>query len=1607
MQKNKNSWLALLLSFFFIFFFSAAVILLQKPSGFIEGRVLDDQGHPLKKARISADAYPRYLKAFSDEQGYFHLDGIPLASYHVSVSAKGYQYYYFPNVTEVKEGQHVQLGELKLKESEPYLSVSINQMTKMPDEKVLVNINGSRIKEISFSAFQIDLVSYLKNGGSVQELQNSKFNPKNNAAIKMIKEWNTSIAEEDALEFDQRLPADLNGAGVFLIHSLASSIDRQKIFESNSLVSKTDIGFIAKRDTSKLLLYVSSFSKQAPVQDAQVYLFSAGQNPIQAKTSSEGLVEIPLSEQADNNTAPLPFVVLSLGEQVAFAWAPHLYSTADDESVYEGEGGDGGSEGGEEVAEAEGEGAVAETEGSEMTSHPHPNPLPSRERGLTGKAKIFLYTERPLYRPGQKVYFKGILRDELENGSYLLPTAQPIEVTLQDPQGNFLNTLPLQTNSMGSFAGEFDLEEEAELGFYSLQASLAGKTVKKEFEVQEYRKPEFKVEVKVEKERYFSGENIRFNVNAQYYFGSPVPANLEYTLYKSKNEFLSSESYGEAEPADAVAGGYGEVVEEGKGKTDAQGNFNLNFKSEKDPLGARYTLRVVAKDLTERQVTVEGDAHVVAGDFYFAPEWLQYFAVVGKPFAYTVKTLGYPETPLAKNFEIKIEKEKWSKRKGQYDYSKVEDLSLQTTAQGQVQAALNFKEGGHYRLSLSAKDSAGREVLYHDFVWVSGKAEVEDYAEQKQLVLLPEKKKLEYKSGELLRLMLINPIENAKVLVTVEGPKIHQYFVQNISGTSGMIEIPLQREWVPNVFVSVGLIGKKEYYEASSEVKISPAEHFLKVQVQASSDKVHPGDTLQYAIKTLNDQGQGVPAEVSLGLVDESIYALKADSTQIKDFFWGAKPNRVSSLYSFSGYLSGGIEKEDKNLLRRNFKDTAVWLPQVLTDAQGEAKVEVKLPDNLTTWQATVVAHDATTDVGQEISKIVSSKDLVARLAIPRFFTERDEAKVKAIVQNFTESPQKLNLAVSVEGLSLSNAEDAKNRLIDLAPKESRTFEFTVKATQAGEAKLSLLAKNDKISDGVELKIPILAHGIEQKSFERGEIAASSPENENPATKIHLNVMPQSDVAKSKLKLSLDSSALGQTLGPLSYLIDYPYGCVEQTSSRLLAAAYSKDLLQVLGQQDPAIEKKANSFIPKGIRRLQKMQSYDGSWGWWKGEQGDLFMSSYALYTLNMLKNSGYEVKDQTLTQASEALTKLIEAAQKNTTVSSSLLNFAQYVEVQNHQKMSSAQVPQTAYDLALKSLTLFTQGQKPKAAELLSKLEGQANCPNNACLYPKLDQGYWMYDKLGSVETSAWALKAMIQQASPNTALEEKIANGLLSEIKNSSWAHTRETAIALSALLDYAKSLTSVHVGVKGKILINGKEVKNITVANPHFVRKLSKLELNAGTNLLEITNLTASNLYYQNEFSQFSNEEDLAASKQGISITREYLRLEANGQNNEGQTLYKASPLSGTLKKGEVLGVRLSFETDQDRPYVIVEDPLPAGFEVFDALRFEGNSLWVNQTQLRDEKISLFVSLLPKGKSVMTYALRPELAGSFHVMPAQIYPMYEPSVRGTGAEARLRVE
>ena len=368
---------------------------------------------------------------------------------------------------------------------------------------------------------------------------------------------------------------------------------------------------------------------------------------------------------------------------------------------------------------------------------------------------------------------------------------------------------------------------------------------------------------------------------------------------------------------------------------------------------------------------------------------------------------------------------------------------------------------------------------------------------------------------------------------------------------------------------------------------------------------------------------------------------------------------------------------------------------------------------------------------------------------------------------------------------------------------------------------------------------------------------------------------------------------MAQLLGSLSYLVDYPYGCVEQTTSRMLPALMVSHLYQTLGLTDANIEKKIPKVIEKSIRRLLAFQHSDGGWGWWKDDATDSFMTSYALYALIKAQALGQKVDENVLTRGKESLQgqlkKGISGYFYNAAIQDETLNFVYYVSalagIKTNPAMPGDHPVATPMAQALLVLTLEAQGKHAQAASILSDLETKAICQGGLCRFSDDKKTY-----RGDAEVTAWALQALYSGHSENQVLKDSIVKWILSDRKGGIWRHTRETASVLYALSEYAQGLSGSHEGVKANMSLNGQELEKINVASPHFVRRLPScasrgagsesaesrpssrcVSMKDGPNDLGLESLLTTSLYYQTDLTFFSQEEDLAPADHGIRVKR----------------------------------------------------------------------------------------------------------------------------------------
>ena len=200
----------------------------------------------------------------------------------------------------------------------------------------------------------------------------------------------------------------------------------------------------------------------------------------------------------------------------------------------------------------------------------------------------YLYTDRPIYRPGQTVYFKGILRAD-DDAHYSLPARiKDVKVVVNDDQGREIYNQKLPLSDMGTVHGELKLDEEAPLGYYGIWAYVEDQSYYTSFQVAEYRKPEFQVDVQTDKDAYVQGDTINVTAEATYYFGGPV-ANADVTwAVLTRSYFFRWDGpgyydftdYEWEEREEQYYGGYGYLVTQGQGTTDDQGRFTFQVPAD-------------------------------------------------------------------------------------------------------------------------------------------------------------------------------------------------------------------------------------------------------------------------------------------------------------------------------------------------------------------------------------------------------------------------------------------------------------------------------------------------------------------------------------------------------------------------------------------------------------------------------------------------------------------------------------------------------------------------------------------------------------------------------------------------------------------------------------------------------------------------------------------------------------------------------------------------------------------------------------------------------------------------------------------------------------------
>jgi uncharacterized protein YfaS (alpha-2-macroglobulin family) len=1209
----------------------------------------------------------------------------------------------------------------------------------------------------------------------------------------------------------------------------------------------------------------------------------------------------------------------------------------------------------------------------------------------------YCYTDRPVYRPGQKVYFKAIVR-VLGEGGYQTPGLHSLKVTVDDPDGGKVLDRDLPVSARGTIQGDLDIAGGAKLGSYNISVSLPGESdasaVTGSFEVEEYKKPEYKVTVTTPKKFAQVGDKTSFAIEARYFFGEPVTnASVKYYIYRSRYYawWWAGDDEGDdlgdsgqnADNEDTTDYGYGnDMVKDGEGHLDSNGRMVVPFEiprpDDKDP--SDYTYRLEAQVTDPARRAMEGVASVIGtrGNVVADASPDRYVYYQGDNAKIRVRTSDYEGHPVSAKISLKfihrtwevIEKKDATSKYDRYEYKAHEtemgSAEVTTNSQGQGEYSYSVPATGNFEIKAIVDEGARHYSSNGGWLWVADRGDRWadfSYENSEQIKLIPDKKS--YQPGDTAHVLAMLPFDKTHLLVTTELEQVLTARIVEAGGRAVMIDVPIEARYSPNAYLSVCLIKDGDLYSQDHILSVPARNKFLKLNIVTDKNEYKPRDTASYTILARNQDGSpAAGTEVSLGLVDEAIYSIKPDqSGDIRRAFYGRRYNRVqtqfSVSYSFSGYsgdkpiplaqVRKAFELADfKNdgqyatpTIRKDFKDTAFWQADAVTGSDGKATLSVSLPDNLTTWRATAKAVTADTRLGSSLAKVVSRKNLILRLETPRFLTKGDTVTISGIVHNYLNADKTVRVKIDVNGTA--KLLDQAERTITLAKQGEQRIDWRVSATQVGDADLVATAKADQEDDGVELPLPVVPAGLQNTTG--GTMSIS----ENSADKsMQVDVPGAADPQARYLRIEVAPSIAGSLFGALDYLTSYPYGCTEQTMSSFLPNIAVAQALKDVKSASIKGNNNLGAKIQRGMNRLYDFQHADGGWGWWKDDKTDPFMTAYVVDGLTMATRAGYPADTGRIAKGQDKLRQMI---------SSGKLENGKAIDMESRSYMIYALAASgdtgvaaindlfnrrnelQPYGRALLALSLKLRGDDGRSRQVAHEIESSAKTNEFEAHWDSERKPMLDFSERDDLEATAMSLKAL-SQITPSSSISPKIARWLLTNRRfGYYWDSTRQTAFAILGLIDYIKVTKELSADYDVEVYVNGQQVgqtRHLTSADAAsgtsilIERKAGEVP---GSNQIRIVKRGAGVAYVSAALQYYSREEDVQAqSTPDLSITREYMRLVIKG--TEDKPTWSIEPLNGEVRSGDTLVVRLRVKGYRNY-YMMIEDPIPAGCEQLDRI------------------------------------------------------------------------
>jgi len=1288
-----------------------------------------------------------------------------------------------------------------------------------------------------------------------------------------------------------------------------------------------------------------------------------------------------------------------------------------------------------------------------------------------------LYTDRPIYRPGETVNLKGVVRSD-DDAAYEVPDAPPpgLELVIRGADYDTIETRAVTLNEFGTFALEFELPAEADVGFYSLDLRYDQSNTQRDwyltsvgFTVAEFRVPEFQVEATAARSEVIDGDVIEAGADATFFFGGGVAgADVEWNVLANPTSirseafpgysFSNFDYYASSIVQDALRGS-------GSTTTDAAGVASFSFPAElRGNEGTQsFAVSVSVQDESAQLVADSTSVTVHPASYYAGLKPEGYVAIEGQPTTISLVTVDLEGEPLAnRDVILKVYEREWVTTKEQtggggrfYRSEPVDTLvaTLSATTDENAEATLSYTpaQPGTLRFVTEATDAQGRVARANRFMWVTGGNFVRWQVRNDDVFELVADQE-SYEPGDVAQVLVPTSYPGSNALVTLERAHIIDREVRVIGTASDVLSVPIVDRHVPNIFVSTVIYRPPtatdplpRYQVGYVELPVSTESRQLVVNVSPASGRAGPGDTVEYEVHVTDTQGVGQAAELSIAVVDEAVLSL-ADERGVDGLraFWFERglAVRTASSVSVSVERTNDVIQEpagggkgggsDSDALRSEFRNTAFWAGQVETDADGRATIEVALPDNLTTWRTSVRAVSGDTMVGDGVVELLVTRPLLARPALPRFLRVGDDFTLRVLMRNGTETASDVTVGLDIDGLEV---DEPGPQTKTIAPGASVEFAWPARALAAGDARIRFTGSDeDGRTDAVELTLPVLLD-VTPEATATGGVVTDAPA-------IEAVYLPDyALVDDGRIEVNVQASLVGVLNAETRHFaIPAICGrrCESTTSIASRIVAYSA-IFQAQGSTD-----QARSLILRGdVAELESRQRSDGGWPWCSGTcASNPSVTAWVLIALTEAERGGNGVNTSKLLAGSRYLSRELgratDVAAENDASWRAMLRYAMVranpglgpsaLRAMFEQDRAQLQNWGRAFLL----LALSEYAYDPRNSDAIEALTNDlaVNVISSA------NGSHWEDPRASvhlqtDVRTTSLVLRALTEVAPEHPLIEETVRWLVVARSAND-WEIKIERAQALDALSAYADSTGellgdfeyAIFVGddelLAGEFRPRGGEnaaeveapLTGLTLGG--FSRFLFDRETNA-----------PGRLYYTMNLLYQTPAQEVESLNRGISVSREYTLLD------DPETPISSAPL------GEIVRIKLTVLSDADRKFVTLEDALPAGLEPIDPqlkivpaylveqLQDERTeailgdapeyaapwfawylSPW-DDVQIRDERLAMFATRLPRGVHEYVFFARATTPGDFFVAPAVAQEEFFPEVFGRSDSTRFQVE